>query len=39
VEKGVIGILDPKTDYRYHMDNSYGSSQGREIQMPVNIDW
>lgn len=37
--KGVIMVLDPKTDYRYHMDNSIGSSLGREIQMPVNIDW
>ena len=37
--KGVLMVLDPKTDYRYHMDTSYGSSLGREIQMPVNIDW
>jgi hypothetical protein len=39
MENGVIGILDPKTDYKYHMDNSYKSSLGREIQMPVNMDW
>lgn len=36
---GYIMVLDPKTDYRYHMDNSYSASTGRIMQMPVNVDW
>lgn len=38
-KKGTIMVLDPKTDYRYHMDTSYSANLGRKIQMPVNIDW
>lgn len=38
-KNGNIMVLDPKTDYRYHMDTSYGSSLGRTMHMPVNIDW
>lgn len=37
-KNGNIIILDPKTDYRYHMDGDY-SSLGRTIRMPVNTDW
>ena len=39
VKNGFIMVPDPKTDYRYHMDNSYSSSLGRTMQMPVNVDW
>lgn len=37
--KNGIMVLDPKTDYKYHIDNSYSSSFGITMQMPVNTDW
>jgi hypothetical protein len=34
-----VMVLDPETDYRYYMDNSYSNSYGWAMQMPVNNDW
>lgn len=34
-----ILIFDPRTEYKYYQDNSYGAGTGRIIQMPVNRNW
>lgn len=39
LQQGSILIFDPKTEYRYHTDYSYGFNTGRTMQMPVNTDW
>lgn len=38
-QNGNIMVLDPKTDYRYYVDNSKLPTLGRSIQLPVNTDW
>ncbi len=39
LQKGSVLIFDPKTEYKYHADDSYGFGTARTIQMPVNTDW
>jgi len=37
--KNGVMVLDPKTDYRYYIDDSYSNRYGWTMQMPVNNDW
>jgi hypothetical protein len=37
--KNGVMVLDPKTDYKYYINNFYSNSYGWTMQMPVNNDW